>query len=189
MAGWSASPASKTRPALAAIYAPFVRDTAVTFEETVPTAEAMAERIESTLRTLPWLTLEEGGRPVGYAYASPHRARASYRWSVDVAVYLAPEARGRGGGRALYGALLDLLTRQRYATAYAGIALPNAASVGLHEAMGFRPVGVYAGVGFKLGAWHDVGWWSRELAPRAAPPPEPISLAMLSSSERGLWPA
>ena len=162
--------------AFARIYAPFVEATRVSFEETVPTPDEMAERISNTLQTLPWLTLEEDGAILGYAYASPHRARPAYRWSVDVSAYLASEARGKGHGRALYEVLLDLLTRQGYTAAYAGIALPNDASVGLHEAMGFTPVGVYRGVGFKSGEWHDVGWWQRDLALRLVPPKEPIPL-------------
>lgn len=166
-------------PAFAAIYAPFVASTPISFEEVPPSAEEMARRIETTLRTLPWLALERDEKAVGYAYASLHRAREAYRWSVDVTVYLAPEARGQGAGRLLYTALLDLLTRQGYTAAYAGITLPNDASVGLHEAMGFRPVGIYHGVGFKAGAWHDVGWWQRDLAPRTLPPAEPVPLPSL----------
>ncbi len=161
-------------PTFASIYAPFVENTPVTFEEEAPSQATMTERLGANLQTLPWLALEEDGMAIGYAYASPHRARASYRWSVDVTIYLAPEARGRGRGRTLYAALLDILVRQRYTAAFAGIALPNMASVGLHEAMGFRPVGIYEGVGFKCGAWHDVGWWQRDLAPRLSQPTEPI---------------
>ena len=160
--------------AFAAIYAPFVEETAVSFEETSPTADEMSLRIEATLATHPWLAVEEDGRAVGFAYASPHRARKGYRWSVDVAVYLAEEARGCGHGRALYAALFPLLVAQRFTAAYAGIALPNDASVGLHEAAGFRSVGVYEEIGFKAGRWTSVGWWSRDLAPRTVPPLEPI---------------
>lgn len=158
--------------AFAEIYGPFVRDTYVTFEEEVPSTEEMAARIERVLSTHPWLTAEDDGKVLGFAYASPHRDRLGYRWAVDVAVYLAPEGQGRGLGRALYGALLPILREQGFAVAYAGIALPNEASVGLHEAMGFRRVALYRNVGFKAGAWHDVGWWGLDLLPRESPPKE-----------------
>ena len=110
---------------------------------------------------------------LGYAYASRHRERAAYQWSVDVSVYVRADAHRRGIGRALYTALLRIVTAQGFYGAYAGITLPNASSVGLHEAMGFRAVGVYRAVGYKLGAWHDVGWWDLDArcTPGVAPPP------------------
>jgi L-amino acid N-acyltransferase YncA len=116
------------------------------------------------------------GAVLGYAYASPHRERAAYRWSVDVAVYIAEQARRRGVGRQLYSTLFAMLVELGYYNAFAGVTLPNPASVGLHESMGFTPVGVYRNVGYKLGAWHDVGWWRRPLQPPAADPAEPRSL-------------
>jgi len=155
--------------AIAAIYAPVIRDTVTSFETAVVPPDEMRERIDTTLARYPWLVAETGGAVLGYAYATQHRARAAYAWSVDVSVYLADRARRRGVGRALYVALLDLLTAQGYANAFAGIALPNDASVGLHEALGFTLVGVYRSVGWKLGAWHDVGWWQRGLLAVAAP--------------------
>jgi L-amino acid N-acyltransferase YncA len=157
------------------IYAPFVRDTSVSFEEQVPTVEEFRDRIRSTAATHPWLVLEVEGRVVGYAYASPHRARAAYRWAADVTVYVAPAYRRAGVGRRLYAELLERLRRQGFQVACAGIALPNEASVGLHRAMGFEPVGVYKRIGWKAGAWHDVGWWQLELSPATdAAPPEPL---------------
>ena len=144
---------------LAEIYAPYVRDTFISFETECPTAEEMARRITATLTTFPWLVYEQDGDILGYAYAGKHRQRAAYQWSCDVTIYLAPSAQRRGIGRRLYKALFDILVRQGFAAAYAGITLPNEASVGIHEAMGFRPVGVYRGVGFKNGQWCDVGWW------------------------------
>lgn len=161
-------------PALAAIYAPYVLDTTITFEEVPPSAEEMAVRLTTTLKTLPWLVAVIEGEVVGYAYAAPHRARAGYRWSVDTGIYIDSRCIGKGHGRALYEALLPILVQQRYTAAYAGVALPNDASVGLHEAMGFTPIGVYRGVGSKFGKWVDVGWWTRDLAPRTSPPEEPI---------------
>jgi len=163
--------------AIAAIYAPEVRETAITFEVDPPGAEEMRRRIRETLVHHPWLVAERGGAVEGYAYATAHRARAAYRWSVDVSVYLHRDARGRGLGRALYTPLFDVLPLQGFTAAYAGITLPNAASVGLHEAMGFEPVGVFRGVGYKLGIWHDVGWWGRGLHERMTSPSEPLPLA------------
>jgi len=155
--------------AIAAVYAPYVRDTAISFEEVPPDAEEVAARM---VAGLPWLVADDGG-VVGFAFASPHRARSSYRWSVDVSVYVAPGARGRGLGSALYGELLPLVTGLGYVSAYAGITLPNHASVRLHERHGFQPVGIYRAVGFKLGAWHDVGWWGRRLQEPPAAPADP----------------
>lgn len=160
--------------ACAAIYAPYVRETVISFEEVPPSAGEMAERMGRTLRTHPWLVEERHGEVVGYAYASPHRDRAAYRWAADVTVYVHAGHHRRGVGRGLYLALLDRLRAQGFRTACAGITLPNDKSVGLHSAMGFVPVGVYRGVGWKLGAWHDVGWWQLDLATGGPdPPPEP----------------
>ena len=154
-----------------AIYAPFVRDTWVSFEAEVPTAEEVARRIEAAHPAFPWLVADADGTVAGYAYASAHRGRTAYQWSVEVSVYVAEASRRRGLARLLYGALFDVLRLQGFANAYAGIALPNAASVGVHEAMGFEPVGVYRGVGYKMGAWRDVGWWALRLGDGVAPDP------------------
>jgi len=148
------------------IYAPIVRETAISFEVEPPPRGEMHERIATTLRQLPWLVCERRGEVLGYVYASPHRARTAYQWSVDVSVYIHVQARRTGMGRALYHAFFELLILQGFYQCYAGITLPNPASVGLHEALGFQPVGVYQAVGYKLGAWHDVGWWQRALQPR-----------------------
>ena len=148
------------------IYAPIVRETAISFEVEPPPRGEMHERIATTLRQLPWLVCERRGEVLGYVYASPHRARTAYQWSVDVSVYIHAQARRTGMGRALYHAFFELLILQGFYQCYAGITLPNPASVGLHEALGFQPVGVYQAVGYKLGAWHDVGWWQRALQPR-----------------------
>jgi phosphinothricin acetyltransferase len=164
--------------ALAAIYAPYVRDTAISFEETAPSPAEFERRIAAVLERHPYLVFEKDGAAVGYAYANAHAQRAAYRWSVDTAVYVAPGAQGQGVGRALYQALLPILTRQGFHAAFAGIALPNAASVGLHEAMGFERVGVLPEAGFKLGAWRDLGWWRRALDSRT-PPSEAIPFPQL----------
>jgi L-amino acid N-acyltransferase YncA len=163
-------------PALAAIYAPVVADTVISFELEPPDAAEMARRVERTLARTPWLVCALGGDVLGYAYAGPHRERAAYRWSVDVSAYVHAEARRRGVARALYASLFAALAVQGYRNAYAGVTVPNAASEALHRAAGFTPVGVYRGVGYKLGAWHDVLWLERALAPRVADPPAPAPL-------------
>ncbi|MDZ3830920.1 MAG: arsinothricin resistance N-acetyltransferase ArsN1 family B [Sphingopyxis sp.] len=149
--------------AIQAIYAPFVRDTAVSFEEIPPSVGEIASRIDETARDYPYFVAEEAGALLGYAYAGPHRSRAAYRHSVDVTVYVGGNAQRRGVGRALYQCLLPAAADRGYHAAFAGIALPNDASVALHEAFGFTAIGVYREVGRKLGAWHDVGWWQRRL--------------------------
>ncbi|MDR3414561.1 MAG: GNAT family N-acetyltransferase [Nevskia sp.] len=160
--------------AVAALYAPYVRDTAISFEAEPPNGAEMVRRIGAVGERYPWLAAERDGCLLGYAYACEHRSRAAYRWDVDVAVYLDAAAHRQGLGRRLYTALFDLLRLQGYVNAYAGIALPNAASVGLHEALGFAPVGVYRRVGYKHGAWHDVGWWALGLLPPPSSPAEPL---------------
>lgn len=159
-------------PAIQAIYAPVVTDTAISFEEVPPTAEEIGQRIASTLRAYPYLVAVREGQVVGYAYASQHRARAAYRWAVDVTVYIAESERRTGVGRSLYEALLPILARQGYCSAYAGISQPNPGSVGLHERLGFRHIGTYPKVGYKLGQWHDVGYWHLELGAKTCPPGE-----------------
>ncbi len=156
-------------PAVAAIYRPYVEESLVSFELEAPDAAAMAGRMAKVLERLPWLVCEEEGGVVGYAYAGKYRERAAYQWSVETTVYLKHDWHRRGLGRALYSELMGLLAQQGYYTAYAGIALPNAASVGLHESLGFEPVGIYRNAGFKFGGWHDVGWWQKPLRPYATP--------------------
>ena len=173
--------------AIAAIYRPIVEQTAISFEAIPPTTQDVARRVAETTTTHPWLVCERGGRIAGYAYASPHRTRAAYRWSVDTSVYVAQEHQRAGIGRGLYVSLFAILAAQGYFTAYAGIALPNPASVALHESVGFTPIGVYRRVGFKHGAWHDVGWWQLTLRELETPPTEPVGLATMR--ERTDWDA
>jgi phosphinothricin acetyltransferase len=132
--------------------------------------------LTKVLDAYPWLICEDGGVMLGYVYASRHRERAAYRWSVDTTVYVRQGVQRRGVGRALYTSLLAVLPLQGFVNAYAGVALPNPASVGLHEAMGFRRVGVYERVGFKCGCWHDVAWFQRPLQERPESPPPPREL-------------
>jgi phosphinothricin acetyltransferase len=161
------------------IYAPVVRDTFISFELEPPTVEEMRERVTKTLATHPWLVHEHGGRVAGYAYASRHRDRQAYQWSVDVSCYVHPQFRGQGIGAQLYRALLQVLKRQRFQCAYAGIALPNEASVRLHEAMGFKRIGTYREVGYKMGAWRDTGWYECRIGDAPKDPSPPVALANL----------
>lgn len=168
--------------AIRAIYAPFCGDSVTSFEIIPPTVEEMETRIRKITAQYPWLVCVRGVEVYGYAYACAHRERAAYRWSVDVAVYIGEGQRRTGMGRALYTALFGILVRQGYFKAYAGVTLPNPASVGLHEAMGFAPVGVYRGVGYKLGAWRDVGWWQLPLQAERTEPAEPCSVRVIEAS-------
>ncbi|HYQ78440.1 MAG TPA: GNAT family N-acetyltransferase [Solirubrobacterales bacterium] len=159
--------------ACAAIYAPHVEGSAVSFEERAPDAGEMAARIARYGSSHAWLVAEREGQVVGYAYATAFNERPAYRWSASVSVYVAAEARGVGVGRALYEALFARLRERGFRTACAGITLPNEASVGLHESLGFEQVGLNRGIGWKHGAWRDVGWFQLELAaPGEGPPPE-----------------
>jgi L-amino acid N-acyltransferase YncA len=155
---------------IAAIYAPIVQSTFISFESEPPSAAEMRARIAKSLERHCWLASEdEHGRVNGYVYASAFRDRAAYRWSVETTAYVRDDSRGLGIGKCLYLTLLPRLLELGYYQVFAGIALPNPASVALHEAVGFKPIGTYRNVGFKLGAWHDVGWW--QLALREATPP------------------
>jgi L-amino acid N-acyltransferase YncA len=165
----------KDADALVAIYAPFCAESAVSFETEPPSRAEMARRIEATLEQYPWLVAEHQGQILGYAYANAHRQRAAYRWSVETSAYVDEKHRHKGLGRQLYGELFSLLKRQGFVNAFAGITLPNAASVGLHENIGFRALGAYKNVGYKAGAWHDVGWWQLDLKPHVINPDPPIA--------------
>jgi L-amino acid N-acyltransferase YncA len=163
--------------AIAAVYTPYVRKTAISFEIEPPTVEIMAERIARTLETHPWLVADCCGEVVGYAYAGKHRERAAYRWTVDTTVYVDSAAHCRGIGRALYRVLLNMLRQQGFRSAFAEIVLPNLGSVRLHESAGFKPIGIHRDIGFKLGRWHDIGYWRMGLADTEVPPSEPVPFA------------
>ena len=152
---------------IAAVYAPYVLASVASFEEVAPTADQVRARMVGG----PWLVAGIGEDVVGFAYAGPHHARPAYRWSTNVSVYVAATAVGRGVGRALYDRLLADLRASGVVNAYAGITLPNVASVALHEAVGFTQVAHYPHVGFKHGAWHDVGWWALRLVDELPVPP------------------
>ncbi|MDQ6828898.1 MAG: N-acetyltransferase family protein [Gemmatimonadota bacterium] len=168
--------------ALAAIYAPAVTARVTSFELVAPGGDEMARRLRALHPRHPWLVCEAEGEVIGYAYASPHRERAAYQWSVDVSAYVDASVYRRGVGRALYTSLFALLVAQRFRNAYAGITLPNPASEGMHRALGFVSVGIYREVGYKFGAWHDVVWLERALAPRIIEPPPPLLLTDLSAT-------
>ena len=165
-----------------AIYTPIIRETAISFELEPPTVAEFQLRVSNTLRQTPWLVCEEDGKILGYAYAGSYRARAAYQWSVEVTVYVGPASRGRGVGRALYTALCRCLRVQGYHNAFAAIALPNDASVKLHEKLGFKPIGVYRSVGHKLGRWHDVGWWQLALRESGSSPSPPLPVRDVSDT-------
>ncbi len=167
------------------IYNPCILTTAITFEETPLTLEQMRARMAEVMAKYPWLVcVGDDNSILAYAYGSSHAVRASYRWSVDVAIYAHPTRHRQGIGRSLYKALFGMLREQGYVNAYAGISLPNAASVGFHESAGFKPAGIMPRAGFKLGAWRDVGWWHLELLPPTGSPPEPIPFPAVA--RRGL---
>jgi L-amino acid N-acyltransferase YncA len=165
--------------AVAAIYAPFCEANVVSFEFAAPSRDEMADRIRTTTARWPWLVLERDGVVAGYAYAGRHRDRAAYQWAVDTTVYVGDGHRGCGVGRALYTALFGLLRSLGYFKACAGITLPNPASVGLHEALGFTRVGVYRGIGYKFGGWHDVAWYELALQAERDNPDPPKSMTEL----------
>lgn len=159
-------------PAIQRIYAPLVIDTFASFEESVPDIAELTDRMFARPR-MPWLVAVDAGAVIGYACASRHRQRPAYRWSADSSVYISADHRGRGLGRLLYRQLIAEVTGLGYLTLFAGIALPNEASVGLHEAMGFELLGVFRNVGYKKESWRDVGWWQRPLRDLPQLPEEP----------------
>jgi phosphinothricin acetyltransferase len=173
---------------IADVYRPYVEDSRISFEERAPDAAEIARRIVGDRPGFhPWLVAQEDGRLLGFASSSPFRTRPAYRWSVETGIYLAAEAHGRGLGKRLLSTLIGLLERQGYITAIGAIALPNDASVRLHEALGFVHAGTYRGTGFKLGQWIDVGLWQKDLAPRSPTPAEPLPYEQfeLSASSPG----
>ena len=172
--------------AVRAIYAPYCTETPITFETEPPSLDEMRSRISRTLEALPWLVCTSGRDLLGYAYAAPFHARAAYRWSVEPTVYLRQDAHRAGIGTALYGTLLELITLLGFYNAYAGITLPNPASVRMQERFGFELVGIYKRVGFKLGAWHDVGRWALRLLSEPSDPSPPRRLEEVLASPEGL---
>lgn len=178
---------SRDAERIAEIYRPVVEATAISFETEVPGREEIERRLAEAGDLYPWLVCEIGDQIAGYAYATRHRVREAYRWSVDTSVYVDTHHRRSGVGCGLYTSLFRILRAQGYVNAYAGIALPNPGSVALHESVGFTPVGVYRRVGYKLGAWHDVGWWQLALQVHDDAPADPLDLQ--SVARRTDWHA
>ena len=160
------------------IYNPYILHSAITFETDLPSITDFSKRIARCLERFPWLVGTENNRVAGYVYASPHRDRAAYQWSCECSVYVADDYKGRGVGRHLYDALFALLKMQGMLNVYAGITLPNDASVRLHEKMGFSWLATYEEVGYKNG-WQNVGWWRLRLAPAIPDPPPPVNFPAL----------
>lgn len=157
-------------PALVEIYAPYVQDTAITFEYEVPTAEEFSDRILHTLKKYPYLVAVEEDCILGYAYASAFKARAAYSWSVETSLYVRQDLRHQGLGSALHNALEEQLRRQHVCNLCACITYPNPDSITFHEHHGYRLTAHFHCSGFKLGAWHDIVWMERELCPHTIPP-------------------
>ncbi|MDS0476030.1 GNAT family N-acetyltransferase [Natrinema sp. 1APR25-10V2] len=155
------------------IYAPFCEATAVTFEETAPTEAEIADRIESTLESHPWLVCEIDSEVVGYTYAGPLRKRRAYEWVVEPSVYVAETTRRSGVGRALYESLFAVLERQGIRDAYAVTTVPNPETERFHEKMGFERLVDFPGIGYAEGEWRDVAWWRRPLAEKRSEPDRP----------------
>jgi phosphinothricin acetyltransferase len=164
-------------PACAEIYRPYVLDTVISFETEPPTVEQMAARIAAAQVKHKWLVLEVDGVVAGYAYAQQFNPRAAYQWSVETSIYMAQDRRRLGGGRMLYAELLSRLATRGFRRAFAGIAQPSEASNAFHEAFGFRPLGRYQRVGWKLGAWHDVEWWQLDLVASDGEIDPPVKIA------------
>lgn len=155
------------------IYKPYIENTSITFEMTVPGVEEFAARIKTYTERYPWLVAEDGGRVIGYAYATKHREREAYQWCVESSVYVMNEYHHTGIAKELYSKLFDILKSYGHVNVYAGITLPNEKSVSFHTKMGFEPVGVYRNIGYKLGKWHDVFWMVKTINEHGNNPPKP----------------
>lgn len=175
--------APKDASGILSVYAPFIKDTAVSFETVVPTIAEFEKRIETISESFPYLVCENDGNIVGYAYASAHRERAAYQWSVDLSIYIDPAYHRKRVATALYTALLALLKQQGYHAAFAGITVPNSASESFHKAFGFREVGIFENVGYKLGQWRDVKWMQLDLCEDKSAPDTPLSIRELLQTD------
>ena len=167
-------------PQICQIYRPIVRDTAISFEQAAPDADEIAARITQTLEQYPWLVCDINRQIAGYAYGSSFRSRSAYQWTVETTVYVHPDYQRRGIARALYASLIAILRQQGYCNAIGVIALPNDGSVRVHEAVGFRKIGVFENMGYKLNEWRDTGWWQLELRPMPAEPQPPRPVMALA---------
>ena len=170
-------------PAMLNIYRPFIEDSWTSFEMAVPTQDAFWQRVCKVLPENPWLVCEWQGDTIAYAYSGTHRSRHAYQWNRELSVYVHPDHYGRGIAKALYTALFDILIWQGYTNTLIGIALPNEASVRFHESMGYQLVGIYHRVGYKMGKYHDVGWWEKLLDSGEEPPGTILSLEELAGTK------
>lgn len=169
----------KDARSLLAIYRPYVEHTAITFEYEVPSEEEFASRITHILERYPYLVAEEGGKPVGYAYASSFKDRAAYNWAVELSIYLDESCRGRGVGAVLYKALEDILKRQNITNLNACIAYPNPESIRFHEKQGYRTTAHFTRCGYKGGQWWDMIWMEKILGSHPIPPQDFIPITQL----------
>ena len=150
-------------PAIQAIYRPYVEQTVITFEETVPSVAEFEQRIQKIKKDFPYLVAEQDGQLLGYAYAGKFNARASYRWTAEITIYLAKEAQGKGLGRQLYQQMEDLLKQQGIITLMALITSPGSGSIEFHQRLGYQPVGLYPKVAYKFNQWHDLAILQKQL--------------------------
>ena len=170
---------STDAPGILAVYRPYIENTVITFEETVPSREAFTERVEGILAQFPYLVCARDEDILGYAYAGPYRGRAAYRWDTELSIYLSPTVHGKGLGGILYGALLDLVTLQGYYNAYGCITYPNEKSRAMHLRLGFQECGFFHSAGYKAGRWWDVFWMEKRLQQAGDPPADPLPFPLL----------
>lgn len=161
-------------PAILDIYKPYILQTAITFEYDVPSLEEFEERFQMITADFPWLVWEEDDKVLGYAYAEKPFVRAAYQWAADLAIYLAPQAQGKGIGRTLYNAVEEIITKQGYCLCYGVVTSENKKSCAFHEAMGYRKAAVFENCGFKFGQWYGTIWYEKRLQP-GLPNAAPIS--------------
>ena len=160
-------------PRILEIYGPYVENTAISFEYTVPSLESFTQRFLGITAQFPWLVWEEEGCVLGYAYGSLPFERAAFQWSAEASIYLCPEAKGRGIGKALYAALEQLLQKQGYRKVYAIITTANDDSIAFHKAVGYRHTATMPDCGYKLGNWYGIVWMEKDLNSWSDPPCEP----------------
>ncbi len=163
------------------IYTPSILNAAISFETELPSIAEMQKRIETILQTYPWMVCEVDGKIAAYVYASKHRDREAYQWSSECSVYVHQNFKGKGIGKEMYQLLFQILKLQGIRNVYAGITLPNEASIILHENCGFEKFAEYENVGYKLGNWHTVGWWKLRLNEYDPDPPPPLKFSELDA--------
>ena len=161
------------------IYAPYILNTTVSFETQLPSIEQFQQRIENCLKTYPWIVAVLNGRVAGYAYASKHREREAYQWTCECSVYMHNDFRGKAIAKLLYELLFQILKQQQFRNVYAGITMPNDASIRFHEKCGFEKFAYYENIGFKFSSWHSVGWWKLQINDYDQQLPPPLKLSQL----------